>query len=133
VEEYIWEFELLQMRVGLNEDNELTIAKFIKGLSPSIANKVGLQPYLSINDVCWLAIKIEKQLKGRRPFLTPSPYRPESTPKVFSCHNKIDHTPTPINEFDKDRGIFSEPSKRLDGKKCFTCHGYGHFQAYYPN
>jgi len=45
------------MRVGLNEDNELAIAKFIKGLSPSIANKVGLQPYLCISDVFHLAIR----------------------------------------------------------------------------
>ena len=28
------------MRVGLNEDNELTLARFIKGLSLGIANKV---------------------------------------------------------------------------------------------
>jgi len=48
------------MRVGLTEDSELTIARFIKGLSPSIAHKVELQPYLSFNDVCHLAIKIEK-------------------------------------------------------------------------
>jgi len=60
VDEYIRELEQLQMRVGLNEDNELTIATFIKGLSPSIANKVELQSYLSFNDVCHLAIKIEK-------------------------------------------------------------------------
>jgi len=33
VEEHIREFEQLQMRVGLNKDNELTIARFIKGLS----------------------------------------------------------------------------------------------------
>jgi len=62
------------MRVGLNEDNELTIARFIKGLSPSIANKMELQSYLSFNDVCHLAIKNQKQLKGRRPFPTPSPH-----------------------------------------------------------
>ena len=58
--EYIREFEQLQMRLGLNEDNELTIARFIKGLSPNIANKVELQPYQSFNDVCHLTIKIEK-------------------------------------------------------------------------
>ena len=76
VEEYIREFEQLEMRVGLTEDNELTIARFIKGLSPSIAHKVELQPYLSFNDIFHLAIKIEKQLKGRKPFTTPSPHLP---------------------------------------------------------
>jgi len=62
------------MRVGLNEHNELTIARFIKGLSPTIASKIELQPNISFNDVHYLAIKIEKQLKGRRPFPTPSPH-----------------------------------------------------------
>jgi len=76
VREYIREFEQLYMRVGLNEDNELTIVGFIKGLSPNIAHEVELQPYLSFNDVCHLTIKIEKQLKGRKPFAMPSPHRP---------------------------------------------------------
>ena len=70
MEEYIREFEQLQMRVGLNEEPELKIARFIKRLSLSIANKVDLQPYLSFDDVCYLAVKVKKQLKGRKSFRT---------------------------------------------------------------
>jgi len=51
MEEYIQEFEQPQMRVGLNEDNKLIIARFVKEFSPNVANKVELQPYLSFNDV----------------------------------------------------------------------------------
>ena len=29
--------------------------------------------------------------------------------------------------------ITGEPPKRLEGTKCFKCHGYGDFQADYPN
>ena len=72
MDEYIQEFGQLYMRVGLNEDHDLTISRFIKGFSPIIANKVELCPYLSFNDVCHLAIKIEKQLKGRKRFPTRS-------------------------------------------------------------
>jgi len=72
------------MRVGLNEDNEPTIAKFIKDLSPNIANKVELQLYLSFNDVCHLAIKIEKQLHRKRPFRTP--YLSEPINEERYCH-----------------------------------------------
>jgi len=68
------------MRVGLNEDNELTIVRFIKGLSHIITNKLELQPYLSFSDIFHLAIKIEKQLKDRRPFPIPSPHRPQKKP-----------------------------------------------------
>jgi len=85
-----------------------------------------LQPSLSFNDVFHLAIKIEKQLKGRNPFVTPSPYRPQSTPKSFPSY-KGDTTPTPIKALDKGKGIAIEPYK------CFKCHGYGHFQADYPS
>ena len=68
VEEYIREFEQLQMTVGLDEEPELKMARFIKGLSPSIASKVELQPCISFDDVCHLGIKVEKQLKGQKPF-----------------------------------------------------------------
>jgi len=46
--------------------------------------------YLLFNDVCHLAIKIEKQLKDRRLFPSPSPHQPQSTPKCFSSHSKVD-------------------------------------------
>jgi len=47
------------MRVGLDEEPELEIARFIKRLSHSIA-KLDLQPCLSFDDVCRLAIRVEK-------------------------------------------------------------------------
>jgi len=59
-EEYIREFKRLQMKVNLDEEPELKIARFIKGLSLSIVSKVELQPYLSFNNVHHLAIKVEK-------------------------------------------------------------------------
>jgi len=52
------------VRVELNEESGLTSARFIKGLSPFIANEVDLQPYLSFDDVYNLAIEVVKQLKG---------------------------------------------------------------------
>jgi len=91
------------MKVGLNKDSEFTIARFIKGLPPSIAHKVELQSYLSFNNVCHLVIKIEKQLKGRNSFATPSPQWPQSTPRNFSLYNKGDTTPTPIKATDEGK------------------------------
>ena len=111
----------------LDEDNELTIARFMKGLSPSIANKMKLRPCLSLDDVCNLTIKIERQLKGRKLFQSRSSNWPQGTPKSFSFLNKVDTIPTPIKTLDKDKGIASEPSKRLEGKKFFKFHDYGYF------
>jgi len=33
----------------------------------------------------------------------------------------------------KGKGIAHEPPKRLEGKKCSKCHGFGYFQADCPN
>jgi len=52
------------MRVGLNEKFKLTIASFIKGISLNLTSKVDLQASLSFDDICNLAIMVEKQLKG---------------------------------------------------------------------
>jgi len=72
---------------------------------------VELQPHLSFNDVCTLAIKIEKQLKGRKPFPTPSSYHPQSTPKGFSSHNEVVRTLHPLKPLTKGRGLLvSHPS-----------------------
>jgi len=68
VEGHIRECEQLQMSIGLDEESELKIARVIKGLSPSIAYQVNLQPYLSFIDICHLVIKVKKQLKGQKPF-----------------------------------------------------------------
>ena len=114
VEWYIWEFEQLHMRVGLNDDNEHIIGRFVKGLSPSIAHKVELQPHLSFNNVCHLAIKIEKQLKGLKLVITPSSHRPLSTPNSFPSYNKGDITSIPIKTIDKAKGITSKPPKKRE-------------------
>jgi len=74
------------MRVSLDEEPELKIVKFIKGLSPNIPNKVDLQPYLSFDDMCYLAIKIEKKLKGRKSFHT-------FLTKSSSTHIEIETSP----------------------------------------
>ena len=60
VEEYIREFELLQIRCALREEPEQTIARFLKGLNSSILEMVKLQPFWTFKEACQLAIKVEK-------------------------------------------------------------------------
>ncbi|XP_074278572.1 uncharacterized protein LOC141602165 [Silene latifolia] len=69
VTDYIKEFERLIMVCDLEEREEMQIAQLIKGLSPSLAQRVEVQIFLDFNDVCKLALKFEKQDKGRKPLV----------------------------------------------------------------
>ena len=42
------------------EHEEQTIARYLRGLRYDVVNVVQLQPYLSLNNVCKLVLKVEK-------------------------------------------------------------------------
>jgi len=74
--------EQLQIRSGIEEEPEQTMARFLRGLEPSNTEKVDIQPYWSFEDVCKLAIKVEKYSKGKRLFSS-SYTKPTAPPKPF--------------------------------------------------
>ena len=65
VEDYVKEFEVLMMRCELQEPQEQTIARFLGGLNREIANMMELQPFVFLEDIIKLSIKVERQLKWR--------------------------------------------------------------------
>nr|GEY48207.1 reverse transcriptase domain-containing protein [Tanacetum cinerariifolium] len=65
VEDFIVEFDRLRMRCDVDEEEEQIIARFLGPLQPHIAGVVHLQQYLTYEDVCRLALKVEKQQKNR--------------------------------------------------------------------
>ena len=68
VGEYMREFEQLLFRGGIHEPQEQTMARFLNGLNPLIARKVEIQTYFTLDDVCKLALKVEKR-KNKSHFL----------------------------------------------------------------
>ena len=126
VADYIREFEHLKIRTNVREAEEHTIARFIGGLNASIAEKVELQPLWTFEGACKLAIKVEKQAKKK------APYKPFTKPTIPM------KSPTPkesesVSKSFKGKEKMGEASKEPKGKKCFKCHGFGHFQAQCPN
>ena len=120
VEEYIRKFEQLQMRILLDQEPELRITRFIKGLSPNMANKVDLQACLSFDNVCSLAIKLFRdnlRVKNNSTLLYQKPITYIEIKPILP-HIKL---------LDKGKGITSESPKKLEGKKCFNYHGYKAF------
>ena len=125
VKEYIREFERLQIWCALREEPEQTIARFLKGLNPIILERVEFQPFWTFKDACKPAVKVEKQLKSKRNYAS-ALAKPAVLVKTF---NSFKPDPHPKEDGDKGKGneLGKEAPKGL--KKCFTCHGYGHFRG----
>nr|XP_043611670.1 uncharacterized protein LOC122583316 [Erigeron canadensis] len=119
VVEYIREFEQLKIRTGVKEAEEHTIARFMGGLNSLIIEKMELQPVWTFEGACKLAIQLEKQIKKK------SAYKPIPKP-VVAAKNPI------FKEVNSGKEKVGEGSKEPK-KRCFKCHGYGHFQAECPN
>ena len=76
MEEYYKEMEVSIARENIEEDREATMARFLAGLNREIQNVVELQQYVELEDMVYMAIKIENQVKRRgnsNTCSTPSP------------------------------------------------------------
>ncbi|XP_074278573.1 uncharacterized protein LOC141602166 [Silene latifolia] len=124
VTDYIKEFERLIMVCDLEEREEMQIAQLIKGLSPSLAQRVEVQIFLDFNDVCKLALKFEKQDKGRKPLVARdgskgiNPFYKSSARSFNKEAKKEEHK-------DKGKGVATD-FKDMRDRRCFKCQGYGH-------
>ncbi|GKV11017.1 hypothetical protein SLEP1_g22306 [Rubroshorea leprosula] len=65
VEDYHKEMEITMVRSNVEEDREATMARFLHGLIHDIANVVELQHYVELEDMVHMAMKVERQLKGK--------------------------------------------------------------------
>ena len=57
--------EIAMVRTNVSEDRETTMARFLNGLNIDIANVIELQHYLEHENIVYMAIKVEKQLKRK--------------------------------------------------------------------
>ena len=58
VEDYHQEMELLMVCLGLEEDVEITMARFLAGMNTEIANEVELHHYMEMEDLVHKAIQV---------------------------------------------------------------------------
>jgi hypothetical protein len=59
VEEYHKELEVVMIKANVNKDEEVTMSRFLSGFNKD-SNVVELQPYMDLEDLVHLAIKVEK-------------------------------------------------------------------------
>jgi len=65
VEDYYKEIEMPMVGAYVNEYRVATMARFLKGLNKEITHIVELQHYVELEDMVYMAIKVEKQLKQK--------------------------------------------------------------------
>ena len=65
VEDYYKEMEITMLRADIVEDREATMARFLNGLKPEIAELVELQNYVDMPELIDKTSKIERRLKRR--------------------------------------------------------------------
>ncbi|KAL4386067.1 hypothetical protein GQ457_09G019440 [Hibiscus cannabinus] len=151
VEDYFNEIELAMIRANIEEDQETTIARFVSGLNPEIADTVELQYYAGLEEVVHLAMKVEKQLKRKGtsrnhfstskwsqnlkwgPNTSKTPYKAYQTP-IKPSQTKgdvgISKSQQPL---DMNRGKQMVTPSRNRDIKCFKCLGRGHIASQCPN
>ncbi|KAJ9548601.1 hypothetical protein OSB04_021144 [Centaurea solstitialis] len=124
VEAYISEFEKLNMLCDLDEKSEQKMARFIAGLNEKIQEKVEIQPYWSFEELCKVALRIEKQEKNKKlsSYIKPTSKtyeRPRFEKSTSNSPLKLDKVKT--------------ESKKEDIRKCFKCQGWGHISSNCPS
>lgn len=133
VDEYINEFEWLNIMCDLEERTEHKIARFITGLERRIAKKVDLRPHWTFEEVCNMALKVEKYTKGMK-VANPKPYTKPFSKVVEDKGGSYTNKFTPkFEKFKKDERKSSGPLTGEDKRICFKCKGYGHVIKDFPS
>ncbi|KAK5820315.1 hypothetical protein PVK06_025361 [Gossypium arboreum] len=151
VDEYFKEMEMLIQRANIQEDEEITIVRFVNGLNVSIANALNLDTYIDLEEMVHKAIEIEQQFQQHQshPFGASHYYRgpssnftfknskpPYATNKLLSKHAEIkpfewkSRAPTKHSSTSFKQPIstnFSPQQQRAHDIECFTCKGRGHY------
>nr|KYP51279.1 hypothetical protein KK1_026964 [Cajanus cajan] len=139
IEQHRHQMELHMMRVCTREEEATTVARFMSGLNLEIRDQVELLPYMDLNDLVQLCVRIEQQI------LRKSSYKREishssSLKKDFeregkSFERKKTFTPSKDIALEKDKGkgkVTPHTSSRTSDIKCFKCLGRGHIASQCP-
>ena len=117
------------IRANVEEDREVTMARFLNGLNRDIANIVELQHYVELGDKVHMAIKVERQLKRKGTAKSYSVSTPTwqskwgSSEKHDRATSKSKNEPFKAKEdvTSKNKGkTDSQPNRNRD-IKCFMC------------
>ncbi|XP_043809052.1 uncharacterized protein LOC122722418 [Manihot esculenta] len=138
VDEYHKEMELLLIKANIVEEEDQTMARFFGGLNKEIADVVDLQPYVDLEDLVNIAIKVERQ-RGRNRWGNNraaqnsnskwgSKWNTKPDPKRFE-KSSTQKGMLPSKETSNSHGKneSAPKSNRTRDIQCFKCKGRGHY------
>nr|KYP38223.1 Transposon Ty3-G Gag-Pol polyprotein [Cajanus cajan] len=143
VEEYRQKMELYLMRVGIREEERLTIARFLSGLNFDIRDRVELLPYRDLDDLVQLCIRVEQQHLRNNSFKKDKSHSSSYVKKAYNKEGQFSKYDSSKNfskgqekekdkEKEKNKNAITSSSKSSE-IKCFKCLGRRHMASQYPN
>ena len=137
--DYHQEMELLMIRLGLEEDVEVTMARFLVGMSTEIANEVELHHFMAKEELVHKVIQVEKQFKSgerRSRFSERTAWKPSNPKKEEESTvipPKQESKPSSSTPTTNNRGTIENSTSLNHDIKCFKCQGRGHIASQCPN
>ncbi|KAL4348401.1 hypothetical protein GQ457_17G008590 [Hibiscus cannabinus] len=146
VEDFFKEMEMAIMRANIAEDREATMARFLAGLNTEISNVVELQHYVELEDMVYMAIKVEKQQRrktvnrGNTPskpfsnsFNAPNNFKKPAPQAPLQNRERAETSKTKPHVVDVGRGKQPMHQERSRDILCFKCLGRGRIANQCPN
>uniref|UniRef100_A0A2N9HBM8 CCHC-type domain-containing protein n=1 Tax=Fagus sylvatica TaxID=28930 RepID=A0A2N9HBM8_FAGSY len=129
--------EVAMIQANVEEDREVTMARFLSGLNRDIANVIELQHYVEIEDMVHMAMKVERQLKrkgtARYTSVSNTTWKSKWDRNDSAEAKRKTEPPKGKDEGTSNKPkVESQPSRNRD-IKCFKCLSLGHIASQCPN
>ncbi|PKI49423.1 hypothetical protein CRG98_030193 [Punica granatum] len=138
------EFKLLTMGCELCEFQETTIVRFLGGLNKEIADMIERQPFVSLEDVIKLSVKVRRQQK-RGQLTIPQVFNLKLVIAGSTPQGSTSRWNEPRKEVEgslksqaesakvKEQEVDPQPLVQCRDIKCLEFHGFRHFTSEFPS
>ena len=122
MEEYTRELEQLLVKCDLKEDETQTFVRYLSGLDDQIAHVIELHPYSSLDDLSFLAYKVEQQRKAKGKSALSKPYTWRySSQRPSNTFPRRQNTQTPRPAPPLPKTPLKEPTPNRKTKASVSC------------